>query len=390
MTYTPAADRYDRMTYRRSGRSGLQLPAISLGLWHNFGGDRPYETGRAILRRAFDRGVTHIDLANNYGPPYGSAEETFGKALRDDLRPFRDELVISTKAGYDMWPGPYGEWGSRKYLLSSLDQSLARMGLDYVDIFYSHRFDPETPLEETMGALDTAVRSGRALYAGISSYSPEKTREAAAILDDLGTPLLIHQPSYSLLNRWIEDGLLDTLGELGVGCIGFSPLAQGMLTDKYLDGIPPDSRAAENSSLSPDLLTEQTLAKIRGLNEIARGRGQSLAQLALAWTLRDGRMTSTLIGASSVKQLDDSLGALDNLSLSRRRAGRDRPLRDRERHQPLGALERALNRVCVESTQTGGRAHSETSAREKSPASNGRRSSTPSPTPTSFTGSPSS
>ncbi len=316
MTYTPAADRYDRMTYRRSGRSGLQLPAISLGLWHNFGGDRPYETGRAILRRAVDRGVTHIDLANNYGPPYGSAEETFGKALRDDLRPFRDELVISTKAGYDMWPGPYGEWGSRKYLLSSLDQSLARMGLDYVDIFYSHRFDPETPLEETMGALDTAVRSGRALYAGISSYSPEKTREAAAILGDLGTPLLIHQPSYSLLNRWIEDGLLDTLGELGVGCIGFSPLAQGMLTDKYLDGIPPDSRAAENSSLSPDLLTEQTLGKIRGLNEIARGRGQSLAQLALAWTLRDERMTSTLIGASSVKQLDDSLGALDNLSLS--------------------------------------------------------------------------
>jgi L-glyceraldehyde 3-phosphate reductase len=316
MTYTPAADRYDHMSYRRSGRSGLQLPAISLGLWHNFGGDRSYETGREILRRAFDRGVTHIDLANNYGPPYGSAEETFGKALRDDLRPFRDELVISTKAGYDMWPGPYGEWGSRKYLLSSLDQSLARMGLEYVDIFYSHRFDPETPLGETMGALDTAVRSGRALYAGISSYSPEKTREAAAILDDLGTPLLIHQPSYSLLNRWIEDGLLDTLGELGVGCIGFSPLAQGMLTDKYLDGIPADSRAAENSSLSPDLLTEQTLAKIRGLNEIARARGQSLAQLALAWTLRDDRMTSTLIGASSVEQLDDSLGALDHLSLS--------------------------------------------------------------------------
>jgi L-glyceraldehyde 3-phosphate reductase len=316
VSYTPASDRYDRMTYRRSGRSGLQLPAVSLGLWHNFGGDRPYETGRAILRRAFDRGVTHIDLANNYGPPYGSAEETFGKALRDDLRPFRDELVISTKAGYDMWPGPYGEWGSRKYLLSSLDQSLWRMGLDYVDIFYSHRFDPETPLEETMGALDTAVRSGRALYAGISSYSPEKTREAASILDDLGTPLLIHQPSYSLLNRWIEDGLLDTLGELGVGCIGFSPLAQGMLTDKYLDGIPADSRAAENSSLSPDLLTEQTLAKIRGLNELARRRGQSLAQLALAWTLRDERMTSTLIGASSVAQLDDSLGALENLPLS--------------------------------------------------------------------------
>jgi L-glyceraldehyde 3-phosphate reductase len=314
--YTAAPDRYEHMTYRRCGRSGLQLPAISLGLWHNFGGDRPYETSRAILRRAFDRGVTHIDLANNYGPPYGSAEETFGKAMRDDLRPFRDELVISTKAGYDMWPGPYGEWGSRKYLLASLDQSLARMGIDYVDIFYSHRFDPETPLEETMGALDTAVRSGRALYAGISSYSPEKTREAAAILDGLGTPLLIHQPSYSLLNRWIEDGLLDVIGELGVGCIGFSPLAQGMLTDKYLNGVPPDSRAAENSSLSPDLLTDQTLEKIRSLNELARNRGQSLAQLALAWTLRDERMTSTLIGASSVTQLDDSLGALDNLSLA--------------------------------------------------------------------------
>jgi L-glyceraldehyde 3-phosphate reductase len=316
MPYTPPAERYDRMRYRRTGRSGLKLPAISLGLWHNFGGDRTYETGRAILRRAFDRGVTHFDLANNYGPPYGSAEETFGKAMRDDLRPFRDELVISTKAGYDMWPGPYGEWGSRKYLLASLDQSLARMGLDYVDIFYSHRFDPETPLQETMGALDTAVRSGRALYAGISSYSPEKTREAAAILDGLGTPLLIHQPSYSLLNRWIEPDLLDTLGALGVGCIGFSPLAQGMLTDKYLDGIPAESRAAENSSLSPDLLTDDALAKIRSLNELAKGRGQTLAQLALAWTLRDERMTSTLIGASSVAQLDDSLGALDQLAFS--------------------------------------------------------------------------
>jgi L-glyceraldehyde 3-phosphate reductase len=316
MPYTPPAERYDRMRYRRTGRSGLKLPAISLGLWHNFGGDRTYETGRAILRRAFDRGVTHFDLANNYGPPYGSAEETFGKAMRDDLRPFRDELVISTKAGYDMWPGPYGEWGSRKYLLASLDQSLARMGLDYVDIFYSHRFDPETPLQETMGALDTAVRSGRALYAGISSYSPEKTREAAAILDGLGTPLLIHQPSYSLLNRWIEPELLDTLGALGVGCIGFSPLAQGMLTDKYLDGIPAESRAAENSSLSPDLLTDDALTKIRSLNELAKGRGQTLAQLALAWTLRDERMTSTLIGASSVAQLDDSLGALDQLAFS--------------------------------------------------------------------------
>jgi L-glyceraldehyde 3-phosphate reductase len=314
--YVAARERYDHMLFRRCGASGLKLPSISLGLWHNFGGDRPYETSRAILRRAFDRGVTHIDLANNYGPPYGSAEETFGKALRDDLRPYRDELVISTKAGYDMWPGPYGEWGSRKYLLSSLDQSLARMGLEYVDIFYSHRFDPETPLEETMGALDTAVRQGKALYAGISSYSPDRTREAARILRELGTPLLIHQPSYSLLNRWIEPELLDTLGELGVGCIGFSPLAQGMLTSKYLNGIPEGSRASRNSSLSPDLMTDETLAKIRGLNEIAESRGQSLAQMALAWTLRDDRMTSTLIGASSVEQLDDSLGALDNLHFS--------------------------------------------------------------------------
>jgi len=311
MPYSAADGRYEAMPYRRAGHSGLKLPAISLGLWHNFGGERPYETSRAILRHAFDRGITHIDLANNYGPPYGSAEETFGRALRDDLRPYRDELVISTKAGYDMWPGPYGEWGSRKYLLSSLDRSLARMGLDYVDIFYSHRFDPETPLSETMGALDTAVRSGRALYAGISSYSPAKTREAKAILDALGTPLLIHQPSYSLLNRWIEPELLDTLGDLGVGCIGFSPLAQGMLTGKYLNGIPAGSRAAENSSLSPDLLTGDAMAKVTALNEIAARRGQSLAQLALAWTLRDPRMTSTLVGASSVAQLDDSLGALD-------------------------------------------------------------------------------
>ena len=276
----------------------------------------PIETSRAILRRAFDLGVTHFDLANNYGPPYGSAEETFGRVFRDDFRPYRDELVVSTKAGYDMWPGPYGEWGSRKYLLASLDQSLARMQLDYVDIFYSHRFDPETPLEETMGALDTAVRSGRALYAGISSYSPEKTREAAEILRSLGTPLLIHQPSYSLLNRWIEPELLSTLDELGVGCIGFSPLAQGMLTDKYLDGIPESSRAAENSSLSPDLLTAGTLDKIRRLNELAKARGQSLAQMSLAWTLRDPRMTSTLIGTSSVAQLEDSLGALQKLDFS--------------------------------------------------------------------------
>ena len=312
--YSASPERYDRMQYRRCGQSGLKLPAISLGLWHNFGAGR-FEPAHEILRRAFDLGVTHIDLANNYGPPYGSAEETFGQVLRDDLRPYRDELVISTKAGYDMWPGPYGEWGSRKYVLASLDQSLARMGLEYVDIFYSHRFDPETPLEETMGALDTAVRAGKALYAGVSSYSPEKTREAAAILGNLGTPLLIHQPSYSLLNRWIEPELLGTLGELGVGCIGFSPLAQGMLTDKYLNGIPEGSRATQNTSLSPDLLSGDALEKIRALNEIAGRRGQSLAQLALAWTLRDPRMTSTLIGASSVTQLEDSLRALENLAL---------------------------------------------------------------------------
>jgi len=304
------------MQYRRSGASGLKLPAISLGLWQNFGGDRPLETSRTILLRAFDLGVTHFDLANNYGPPYGSAEETFGRVLESDLRPYRDELVISTKAGYDMWAGPYGEWGSRKYLLASLDQSLMRMGLDYVDIFYSHRFDPDTPLEETMGALDTAVRSGKALYAGISSYSSPVTREAYDVLAALGTPLLIHQPSYSLLNRWIEPELLDTLGELGVGCICFSPLAQGMLTAKYLDGIPPDSRAARDGSLSPEQLTDETLGKIRALNQVAARRGQSLAQLALAWTLRDPRMTSTLVGSSSVSQLEDSLGALDNLDFS--------------------------------------------------------------------------
>jgi len=313
VTYVPAPERYDRMRYNRCGRSGLKLPAISLGLWWNFGGDRPLETSRAIVRRAFDLGVTHFDLANNYGPPYGSAEETFGRLLAHDLRPYRDELVISTKAGWDMWPGPYGELGSRKYLLASLDQSLGRMGLDYVDIFYSHRFDPDTPLEETMGALDTAVRSGKALYAGISSYSPERTREAARILRELGTPLLIHQPSYSLLNRWIEPELLDTLGELGVGCIVFSPLAQGLLTDRYLNGIPPGSRASREASLSPDLLTDETLAKVRGLNEIAGRRGQSLAQMAIAWTLRDPRVTSALIGASSVEQLEANLGALGRL-----------------------------------------------------------------------------
>src|SRR5213083_2670525 len=272
-------DRYLRMPYRRTGRSGLLLPAITLGLWQNFGGDRPIETQRAIIRRAFDLGITHFDLANNYGPPYGSAEENFGRILQSDLAGRRDQLVISTKAGYDMWPGPYGIWGSRKYLLASLDQSLRRLGLDYVDIFYSHRFDPETPIEETMGALDTAVRQGKALYAGISSYSAAKTAAAAAILRDLGTPLLIHQPSYSLLNRWVEDGLLDVLGELGVGCIVFSPLAQGMLTDKYLDGIPEGSRASRHDTLSPDLITDQTLAKIRALNEIAARRAQTLAQL---------------------------------------------------------------------------------------------------------------
>jgi L-glyceraldehyde 3-phosphate reductase len=316
MTYVSAEDRYERMPYRRCGASGLTLPAISLGLWQNFGHDRPLDTSRAIVRRAFDLGITHFDLANNYGPPYGSAEENFGRLMEQDLRPYRDELVISSKAGYDMWPGPYGDHGSRKYLLASLDQSLQRMGLDYVDIFYSHRFDPETPLEETIGALDTAVRQGKALYAGISSYSPAKTQEAAAILRGLGTPLLIHQPSYSMLNRWIEDGLLDVLGELGVGCIVFSPLAQGMLTDKYLNGVPSDSRAAQNGSFSPDLLSDEALARIRALNEIAQQRGQSLAQLALAWTLRDPRVTSTLIGASSVKQLEANVASLERLDLS--------------------------------------------------------------------------
>src|SRR4051812_20788044 len=314
--YTAAADRYEHMQYRRSGRSGLQLPAISLGLWHNFGGTTPYESSREILRRAFDRGVTHFDLANNYGPPFGSAEETFGKAMRDDLRPFRDELVISTKAGYDMWPGPYGEWGSRKYVLSSLDQSLARMGVDYVDIFYSHRFDPDTPLEETMGALDTAVRQGKALYVGISSYSAARTEDAVRILRDLGTPLLIHQPSYSMLNRWIEEELLDVLGREGVGCIVFSPLAQGLLTSKYLDAIPEGSRASENRFLQRDTITPERLELVRALNEIAQERGESLARTAIAWALRDERVTSALIGATSVAQLEDNVRALDRLDFS--------------------------------------------------------------------------
>src|ERR1043166_362858 len=316
MPYVAAPDRYERMPYNRCGRSGLLLPAISLGLWQNFGHERPLETSRAIVRRAFDLGITHFDLANNYGPPYGSAEEVFGKLLRDDLAPYRDELVISTKAGYDMWPGPYGEWGSRKYLLSSLDQSLHRMGLDYVDIFYSHRFDPETPLEETMGALDAAVRQGKALYVGISSYSAAKTRQAAGILRELGTPLLIHQPSYSMLNRWIEPELLDVLEGEGVGCIVFSPLAQGMLTDKYLHGIPEGSRASRSATLSPDLITDEAMEKIRALNEIASARGQSLAQMALAWALRDPRVTSALAGASSVEQLETNVAALDRMDFT--------------------------------------------------------------------------
>jgi L-glyceraldehyde 3-phosphate reductase len=317
MSYQPAEGRYDRMWYRRVGRSGLELPAISLGLWQNFGGDRPLETQRAIVRRAFDLGITHFDLANNYGPPYGSAEENFGRILATDLRGHRDELVISTKAGYDMWPGPYGDRGSRKYLIASLDQSLRRMGLPYVDIFYSHRADPDTPLEETMGALDTAVRQGKALYAGISSYSPERTRRAAELLRGLGTPLLIHQPSYSMLNRWIEeDGLLDVLEEEGVGCIVFSPLAQGLLTDRYLDGIPQGSRASRPGTIDRDQLDEETLAKVRALNELARRRGQTLAQLAIAWALRDPRVTSALLGASSVAQLEANVAALDNLAFT--------------------------------------------------------------------------
>ncbi|MGW7536196.1 L-glyceraldehyde 3-phosphate reductase [Amycolatopsis sp. NPDC054798] len=317
MTYVAADARYDSMPYRRCGRSGLKLPAISLGLWHNFGNDRPLTVQRDIVRRAFDLGITHFDLANNYGPPYGSAEENFGRLLASDLKPYRDELIVSTKAGYDMWPGPYGEWGSRKYLLASLDQSLGRMGLDYVDIFYSHRFDPETPLEETVGALDRAVRSGKALYVGISSYNSARTAEAAQLLRELGTPLLIHQPSYSMFNRWTEaDDLLGTLEQAGAGCIAFSPLAQGLLTDKYLSGVPADSRAAQGKSLNPDTITEEKLGKIRALGEVAGRRGQTLAQLALAWALRDPRMTSLVIGASSVKQLEDNVAALDNLSFA--------------------------------------------------------------------------
>ena len=314
--FAAAPTRYDSMTYRRVGRSGLDLPAISLGLWQNFGEDRPLATQRAIIRRAFDRGITHFDLANNYGPPYGSAEENFGRILASDLRSYREELVISTKAGYDMWSGPYGIGGSRKYLLASLDQSLARLGLDHVDIFYSHRFDPSTPLEETMGALDTAVRQGKARSVGISSYSAERTTEAVGILRDLGTPLMIHQPSYSMVNRWIEGGLLDVLEETGVGCIAFSPLAQGLLTDKYLGGVPDGSRALEGGSFRHEMLSDANLAKVRGLDAIARGRGQTLAQMAIAWILRDPRVTSAVVGASSVAQLEDTLGTLDRLAFT--------------------------------------------------------------------------
>ena len=316
MTFVPAAERYGSMQYRRTGRSGLLLPAVSLGLWHNFGGDRPLDTQRAIIRRAFDLGITHFDLANNYGPPYGSAEENFGRILASDLRAYRDELIISTKAGYDMWPGPYGDWGSRKYLLASLDQSLARMGLEYVDIFYSHRHDPDTPLEETLGALDSAVRQGKALYVGVSSYSAGRTREAVELLRELGTPLLIHQPSYSMFNRWIEEELLDVLGDEGVGCIVFSPLAQGLLTDRYLGGVPSDSRVATGGAMSQGMLSEENLTKVRALDSIAKRRGQALAQMALAWTLRDSRVTSTLIGANSVEQLEENVAALENLSFS--------------------------------------------------------------------------
>ncbi|MEU4436574.1 L-glyceraldehyde 3-phosphate reductase [Micromonospora chalcea] len=317
MTYLASDDRYHEMIYRRSGRSGLKLPVISLGLWHNFGPDRPFERQRDIVRRAFDLGITHFDLANNYGPPPGSAEENFGRLLAGDLKPYRDELVISSKAGYLMWPGPYGEWGSRKYLISSLDQSLRRLGLDYVDIFYSHRFDPETPLEETMGALDAIVRSGKALYVGISNYDSEQTERAAEILRDLGTPLLINQPSYSMMNRWTEsDGLLDTLEGVGAGCIAYSPLAQGLLTDRYLTGIPADSRVRTSVFLNESDLDEETMATVRGLAAVAERRGQTLAQLALAWALRDPRMTSLIIGASSVAQLEGNVAALDNLDLA--------------------------------------------------------------------------
>ena len=316
MTYLADETRYDQMTYRRCGRSGINLPVISLGLWHNFGDDKPFATQRDILRRAFDLGITHFDLANNYGPPAGSAETNFGRHLREDFKPYRDELIISTKAGWDMWPGPYGDLGSRKYLLASLDQSLQRMGLDYVDIFYHHRFDPDTPMEESLSALDTAVRQGKALYVGISSYSGKRTEEAVAILRSMGTPLFIHQPSYSMLNRWIEEDLLDVLGREGIGCIAFSPLAQGMLTDRYLNGVPPDSRAAQGRFLTADMLTEQNMTYIRSLNEMAKRRGQTLAQLALAWAVRDPRVTSVLIGASSVAQLEQNVGALGKTTFS--------------------------------------------------------------------------
>jgi L-glyceraldehyde 3-phosphate reductase len=311
--YVPAPDRYERLAYRRCGRRGIRLPAVSLGLWQNFGDDFPIASSRAILRRAFDLGITHFDLANNYGPPYGSAEINFGRILAEDFRPYRDELIISTKAGYDMWPGPYGEWGSRKYLLASLDQSLARMRLEYVDIFYSHRYDPETPLDETMGALDAAVRAGKARYVGISSYGPRRTEEALEILRELGTPALIHQPSYSMLNRWIEEELIDVLDREGVGAIVFSPLAQGLLTDKYLDGVPEDSRVRRGNYFSESMITEENLARVRSLNEIARERGQSLAQMAIAWVLRDPRVTSALVGASSVEQLEQNVRALERL-----------------------------------------------------------------------------
>ncbi|NAZ78162.1 L-glyceraldehyde 3-phosphate reductase [Kineococcus sp. T13] len=316
MTYTADAGRYASMPYRRCGRSGIELPALSLGFWHNFGDDKPFQTQRDITRRAFDLGITHFDLANNYGPPYGAAETNFGRLMDEDFRPYRDELVISSKAGWDMWPGPYGDRGSRKYLVASLEQSLRRMRLDHVDVFYHHRPDPDTPLEETMGALDAIVRSGKARYVGISSYGPERTLQASRILRELGTPLFIHQPSYSMFNRWIESGLLDVLEAEGVGCIPFTALAQGLLTDRYLGGIPQDSRAAQGKSLDPSILTEDTLARIRGLQEIASGRGQTLAQLALSWTLRDERVTTTLIGASSVRQVEDNVAAVSNLEFS--------------------------------------------------------------------------
>lgn len=341
MPYLAEANRYDAIPYRRVGRSGLKLPAVSLGLWQNFGGTDVFETGRAILRRAFDRGVTHFDLANNYGPPYGSAEENFGRWMEMDFRPYRDELIISSKAGYDMWPGPYGNFGSRKYLIASCDQSLKRMGLDYLDIFYHHRPDPETPLEETMGALDHIVRSGRALYVGISSYSPELTRQAYAILKEQGTPFIIHQPSYSMLNRWVEDGLLTTLGERGIGCIAFSPLAQGLLTRKYLEGVPSDSRAARERSFKPEMLSTANIERIRALTAIAEARGQSLAQMAIAWVLRRPEVTSALVGARTVAQLDDSLDALKRLDFS------ETELAEIDRHAGEGDIDlwRAQSRV---------------------------------------------